>query len=611
MESHMKNIARTLATAAFLAAVLALPLSAQKTAPDADAEYVDVQHEYTLQDDGTIVYRYEHHLRYLTSFAFNRAYGETFIVYNPAWQTLKITDASTRMADGRDVKAPFNAFNEVLPGFAANAAPYMHLREMVVTHTGLERGSVAHLAYTITTKKGFLPGLSARVLIGDRSPIRRFTVRVKFPAGQTLYTDLARDTTAPVTSKDGQANVLTWTFPNVAMMPVETQQPGMEQVLPVLTFATTTEEAVRTHINPSYTLNEAARALATSLTANASDATQKAFALRAHVENTVGTMSGDLGYIGYQAQTAQQTFERNVGSTLDRAILLAALIRAVGFDADAVLVGPGLPRQAPHAWNNAAVLVRLPGTEEPLLLDPGAAQYDKIPYRLSGKALFALSGAPAPPGVRGPRTENRVALDFRAAIAEDGIVSGTVVCDYGGVFSSEMDPARRTTQLKRAMASCVQGVKVTEDKDGARQQRPTAAQVLITSTRPLEARDGLAAISMPQLPAGVDDLHVNLGLEQRRTPIDVGNRGRYESKVLLRIPPNTALASIPREQNVSNNVGEVRCVVRANAEGVVVARTLLLMVSPVPPEQYADLRALLAVWQDPSYRTLYLTGLSR
>ena len=45
------------------------------------------------------------------------------------------------MADGKKVKAPENAINEILPAFAAGAPAFNSLREMVITHTALERGA--------------------------------------------------------------------------------------------------------------------------------------------------------------------------------------------------------------------------------------------------------------------------------------------------------------------------------------------------------------------------------------------------------------------------------------------------------------------------------------
>ena len=87
----------------------------------------------------------------------NGTYGESFIVYNPQYQELKINSSYTKQKDGTIIKTPDNAFVEVLPRNAADAPAYNHLKEMVVVHTGLELGATIYLDYTVTSKPGYLP----------------------------------------------------------------------------------------------------------------------------------------------------------------------------------------------------------------------------------------------------------------------------------------------------------------------------------------------------------------------------------------------------------------------------------------------------------------------
>ncbi len=136
-----------------------------------DAVYSKIVKEYTYNMDGSVDFRYYHRLKILSYFAFHRVFGETFIVYNPKFQTLKINKCVTYMADGKAVPSPANAFNEVLPAFATNSYPYNHLREMVVTHTGLEINCEIELDYTIHSQAGFYPFLMANETVLDRKSV--------------------------------------------------------------------------------------------------------------------------------------------------------------------------------------------------------------------------------------------------------------------------------------------------------------------------------------------------------------------------------------------------------------------------------------------------------
>ena len=85
------------------------------------------------------------------------------------------------MADGTLVPSPENAFNEILPRFVSRAPAYAYLRQMVVSHTGLERGCIIDLKYHIDTDAKFLPWLMGEEIFGTKSPIKKMTVTVNVP----------------------------------------------------------------------------------------------------------------------------------------------------------------------------------------------------------------------------------------------------------------------------------------------------------------------------------------------------------------------------------------------------------------------------------------------
>ena len=121
-----------------------------------DARYIKLKKEYTFKPDGSYTLNYEHKLEHKTYHSFHRLFGENFIVYNPQFQSLKINRMQTTMANGKVIIGPENAHNEVLPSWAANSGAYNHMREMVVTHTGLEIGAIVDLSYTIESQPSTL-----------------------------------------------------------------------------------------------------------------------------------------------------------------------------------------------------------------------------------------------------------------------------------------------------------------------------------------------------------------------------------------------------------------------------------------------------------------------
>lgn len=119
--------------------------------PEAQPEaiYKNVEKKYTFSEDGECEFRCKSELLVNTLFAMNELCGETFIIYNPKNQRVKVHAAYTIMADGTRVDVPENAFNEVLPKAAENAPVFNFLRELVITHTALEPGATIFLDYSI------------------------------------------------------------------------------------------------------------------------------------------------------------------------------------------------------------------------------------------------------------------------------------------------------------------------------------------------------------------------------------------------------------------------------------------------------------------------------
>ena len=168
-----------------------------------DAVYHKIVKEYTLEPDGKITYRYVKEQKLQTYRAFHSLYGETFIVRDTTRQELKINEVYTVMADGKKVPTPANAFNDVLPDYAANAPAYNMLREMVITHTGLERGATIYLDYQLTTRKGILPAMAGAEILAEKEPVLSYEIRIRIPAGTKLNFHLMNSGKKPVIVNDG------------------------------------------------------------------------------------------------------------------------------------------------------------------------------------------------------------------------------------------------------------------------------------------------------------------------------------------------------------------------------------------------------------------------
>ena len=186
-----------------------------------EANFVKLYKTYTLNADGSSEERVYKELKIFTHAAMNGKYGESFIVYNPEYQELKINDSYTVQKNGNIVRTPENAFVEVLPSVAANAPAYNHLKEMVVVHTGLELGATIVLDYSIISKGGRTGELDIFSPVRELSPISDFTFTVNVPESKTLHYELLNSNVRPSVKVKNGVKTVTYKMKNVQASPYQ------------------------------------------------------------------------------------------------------------------------------------------------------------------------------------------------------------------------------------------------------------------------------------------------------------------------------------------------------------------------------------------------------
>lgn len=175
----------------------------------------EISKDLTLNADGSQEFRYDMELTLFTHTAMNGTYGESFIVYNPQYQELKINSSYTKQKDGTIIKTPDNAFVEVLPRNAADAPAYNHLKEMVVVHTGLELGATIYLDYTVTSKPGYLPEVDIFEELLQSSPVKEYTLTIVTPEVKELAYTLTNNPAKASVKRSGGTCTTSWALRNL------------------------------------------------------------------------------------------------------------------------------------------------------------------------------------------------------------------------------------------------------------------------------------------------------------------------------------------------------------------------------------------------------------
>ena len=330
----MKKIHYYIATLAVL--LMAFPAKAAS-----EAEFKKLNKTFTLHADGSQEMRVQKELTLFTHAAMNGLYGESFIIYNPEFQELKIHESYTRQKDGNIVKTPANAFVEVLPSAAADAPAYNGLKEMVVVHTGLELGATVYLDYSVITRAGYLPALDVCEQIEELSPIKEYVCSLSVPENKPLHYELLNGNTLPAVKTAGGVKTVTWTLKNVQPRPhsLEVSLPASNVQAIVATTYASRAEALKVIKQQLENHGKEVSALAHQLTKGATRVEEKTKLLTAYVQG-LGNCRLTLAQTGYRLRPVTEVIRSAYGTEAEKTALLAALQQEIGRSAEVKAVFP-------------------------------------------------------------------------------------------------------------------------------------------------------------------------------------------------------------------------------------------------------------------------------
>lgn len=297
-----------------------------------EAEFGKLVRSYTLRTDGSQEMRVQKELTLFTHAAMNGLYGESFIIYNPAYQELKIHESYTRQKDGSIVKTPDNAFVEVLPSAAADAPAYNGLKEMVVVHTGLELGATIYLDYSVITRPGYLPELDICESVEELSPIKEYVLSLSVPDNKPLHYELLNGKMTPVVKTVAGMKTVTWTLKNVQPRPrmLEVSVPaGNMQAVVASTYGSKANALKVLKKQFPVADDKVVAELAQKLTADAKTTDEKVHRLETYIRS-LGTCRLSLLQTGYRLRPASEVIRSAYGTIEEKSVLQAALQQAAG-----------------------------------------------------------------------------------------------------------------------------------------------------------------------------------------------------------------------------------------------------------------------------------------
>jgi len=575
-----------------------------------DAVYKTIRKTYTLNSDGSISYQYQHQLKYITHYSFNRMYGESFIVYNPEQQELKINKAETKMADGKIVPSPENAFNEVLPRFAAGIPSYNHLREMVVTHAGLELGCEVDLDYEINSKAGYLPFLNENIVLQENAPVENLEIVVNVPDNTELNFKLIHiENQAKISKKKGYTQYI-WSFKDLGGLAHETNQPHDQSFLPRLTFSNVNmNEAIGTlYNNIDVNLTNDIKKIVTKRIASKEKKIQIIRELQKIVGEEMNTFHIPIEYTAYSTKPLSEVWKSNGGTELEKIFLLKELLGCAGIESKVVLaVSPVIyDKNVGNLKNAGHYFISTKIDEEDMIFSLNPKQASDLALNFKDVGIIDEEGK----SVNIPDFIYDLESSFKATgnfkLNESGDIEGRINITTKGIKNPYLNYIDQVESAKQIACSLFPKNTI-EDFDVAMfDNKQSEIHATVKDKEIWNNQGNYYFIKTPTSSYGLKGEHLSTLLNERQTPLKLSYAINESYDFTISIPEGFSLVSPNIKKEISKEIGFVKIEISSSESSIHIIKSLKINKEEINPSEYSAFKQIVDLWNKKTYNEVIL-----
>ena len=588
----------------YFALLLILLLSFTVNAQDGDAVYNKIMKVYTLHEDGSYDYREYKEVKLLSHMSFHRLFGETFVIFDPEYQEVVINEAYTIMKDGTKVAVPDNAFNEVLPRAARHSAPYNKLRELVITHTGLEVGATIYLDYTIKTKAGFMQTFMGEEVIRENVPVKEKKVIVRIPENKELhYKVLNLRTGAEITEEKGM-KVYSFTFREIRE---NMNVWGVDHSLDPVLFFSAAKDLERAYFPFvaqkafTYPSTEAMTKKAIAIKDDSRNDMDAVLNIQKMVVNELGTWNVQLEYTGFTCRTPVETWKSNAGTLLEKSILLATLLQKAGFRAAPVAVIPQkyYDRKVGSLYIIEDFAVQVGVADAPIFISATSTSSQDLGISLQGKLFLILDGAiESLKTYESESLKNAIVYNGDVSISDENKLSETLVVTLKGNANPYFKLISDTAYAKRYSSHVKEAVITALDK------KEGVFKLSIDKENACEKYGDYAFLNIPSSNFGISSWGFSYIEKDRNVPIKLPETIHEKYNFTIEIPEGYELISPAVTVDVNNGIGKVTISIKQEKNTVKVTREIILNKDLIRYNEFDAFNDLWKPWMNASFKKL-------
>ena len=566
---------------------------------------------YRFENDGTGTREVVAKIRVQNEGAVD-ALGQLVLGYSAANEQIDIKYVRVRKADGTVVTASDSAVQDLTAPVARENPMYTDFRQKHITVPGLRPGEELEYDFVVKIAKPLTPGqFFMDYDFMDRGIVLDEELEINIPKSRIvkLKTAAAHDATI---RNEGDRRIYTWKSSQTttddnkddAKKPRKPKQKVPDVQL--TTFRSWDEVGEwyaalmkdRTDVTPEL------KARADALTKDAKTDIDKIHALYDYVARNYRYVSLSFGVGRYQPHTAAEVMANLYGDCKDKHTLLAGLLKAEGFQADAALmnssrkIDPDVP--SPSQFDHVITMVPLNGQELWMDTTTEVAPFQLLVYPLRGKKALlvpasgkaALVDTPADAAV--PNTQ---LTEVEGKVSDLGKLTAKVKMTFSGDAELALRVAFRQTPQSRwkelaKVIAYMQGLRGeasdVQADDPGKSMGPYHVSYTVEVPNFLEWSKRNSQLQLPmtpmQLPQATD------ADENATDPFEIGAAGTVTYRLKLVLPKEFS-ARAPLPFSMTRDYGNYKATYTLDGNTLTAERTAVLKDHELPPARLRDYAA--------------------
>jgi len=571
---------------------------------NSDAVYLKLSREYTLNPDGSMDFHYRKEMKLLSYRSFQSLYGETFIVYHPVFQSLKINEAYIIMADGKKVPSPANAFNEVLPGFCANAPAYNALREMVITHSGTERNATINLDYTLHSQKDFFPALMGNELMAEYEPVREQNMVVRIPSNMKLNYSFLNGDALPAITDDGSFRVYTWKMKDVPAISTEEFQKSGYELYPRLVFSTA---AGRDQVYSSfmkqpafaYDVNAEMKKAVEDIRHESGENIDVVLKLQDKVVNDFRLYPIPMRNVGFISRPATETWKSNGGTLIEKAVLLISLLKEAGIEAEPVFIikNTMYDDKIGSLLDIDDIVVKAILRENgPVFLSVSTLNPQSLGLALPGKTLVALKQNGKLTIEKPDEAGNTLSMRGNFIVDDKKQISGSVSVTYTNASDPWFVMLRDQNKMKNYIGGGLSSGDLKELKIITIGPVEAYVKYSVQKDQPFRNDTNYYFFSLPTITNGIDSWGIHWLPQKRTSSLEIPLLDDESYELSFIFPDGMKPFSAGKNVEIRNEAGNFLFEIKREGDKIIVKKSIHFNKRVITPEVYVKFKKLMDNW---------------